>query len=155
MAIGYKGVRAGSRKEHIRRIFDSQGAEAARSEGRRQGLKQNTLRTWFSHWKHSAENGFEEGETKWDGAVPERLNLELGPGGRVVIPAVYRKAMQVDEGDRLMASVVDGELRLITPRMSIKLAQKMVRETIPGEDSLVDTLVEMRRQEYRDEFGDD
>ena len=67
-------------------------------------------------------------------ALPERLDLQLGPGGRVVIPAVFRKAMQVKEGDRLMARVVDGELRLITPEMAIRLAQKMVRETIPGDD---------------------
>lgn len=88
-------------------------------------------------------------------ALPERLDLQLGPGGRVVIPAVFRKAMLVKEGDRLMARVVDGELRLITPEMSIKLAQKMVRETISGDESLVDTLMEMRRQEYEDEFGGD
>lgn len=86
-------------------------------------------------------------------ALPERLDLKLGPGGRVVIPAVFRKAMRVKEGDRLMASVVDGELRLITPEMSIKLAQKIVRETIAGDVSLVDTLMEMRRQDYEDELA--
>ena len=39
--------------------------------------------------------------------------------------------MQVKDGDRLMARVVDGELRLITPEMGVRKAQKMVRETIP------------------------
>jgi bifunctional DNA-binding transcriptional regulator/antitoxin component of YhaV-PrlF toxin-antitoxin module len=86
--------------------------------------------------------------------LPERLDVQLDSAGRIVIPAVYRGAMQAKEGDRLMARVVDGELRLITPRMAVRLAQKMVRETIPGGDSLVDTLIEQRRKEYEDEFGD-
>ena len=72
----------------------------------------------------------------------------------MVIPAVYRKAMHVEEGDRLMARVVDGELRLITPEMAIRRAQKWVRETIPAGVSLVDDLIEMRRQEAADEFKD-
>lgn len=87
--------------------------------------------------------------------VPERLDLQLGPGGRVVIPAVFRKAMHVKDGDRLMARVVDGELRLITPQMAIKRAQQMVRETIPADADLIADLFEMRRREVADEFGED
>lgn len=99
--------------------------------------------------------GFAEEATDFEAAVPDRLDLQLGPGGRVVIPAVFRRAMHVKEGDRLMARVVDGELRLITPKMGIRLAQKIVRETIPGSDSLVDALMEDRRREVADEFGED
>jgi AbrB family looped-hinge helix DNA binding protein len=98
--------------------------------------------------------GFAEDAPEWKAQLPERLDVQVGPGGRIVIPAVFRAAMQVKEGDRLMARVVDGELRLITPNMAIAWAQKMVRETISGEDSLVDTLLEQRRQEFEDEFRD-
>jgi len=99
--------------------------------------------------------GFAEETTKFDATIPDRLDLTLGPGGRVVIPAAFRKAMQVKEGDRLMARVVDGELRLITPQMGIRKAQKIVRETIPGNESLVDTLMENRRREVADALGED
>jgi bifunctional DNA-binding transcriptional regulator/antitoxin component of YhaV-PrlF toxin-antitoxin module len=98
--------------------------------------------------------GFGEDAAEFVANVPDRIDLQLGPGGRVVIPAIFRKAMRVKEGDRLMAHVVDGELRLITPEMGIKLAQKIVRETIPGDESLVDTLIEMRRREVADEFDE-
>ena len=97
---------------------------------------------------------FEEGPTDWDPGLPERLDVQVGPGGRIVIPAVFRAAMQVKEGDRLMARVVDGELRLITPKMAIAWAQKMVRETIPEGVSLVDDLLEERRREFEDEMKD-
>jgi len=86
--------------------------------------------------------------------LPERLDVQLDSAGRIVIPAVFRNAMQVKEGERLMARVVDGELRLITPLMAVRLAQKMVRETIPGDDSLVDALIEERRREFEREMAD-
>lgn len=98
--------------------------------------------------------GFAESASDWDSGVPERLDVQVGPGGRVVIPAVFRDAMQVKDGDRLMARVVDGELRLITPLMAVRLAQKLVRETIPGDGSLVDALMEYRRREFADELAD-
>lgn len=85
--------------------------------------------------------------------IPERIAVQLDSAGRVVIPAVYRNAMQAKEGDRLMARVVDGELRLITPAMAVKLAQKLVRETIPGDDSLADALIEERRREFAHEMS--
>ena len=99
--------------------------------------------------------GFAEGAAGWHAGLPERLDVHVGPGGRIVIPAVFRRAMRVREGDRLMARVVDGELKLISPLMAIRLAKKMVRESIPGDDSLVDTLIENRRREVADEFGED
>ena len=99
-------------------------------------------------------DGFSEGQREFGANIPDRLDLKLGPGGRVVVPAAFRKAMRVEEGGRLMARVVDGELRLITPEMSIKRVQKVLRGTIPADVSLVDDLLEMRRQEIEEEFGD-
>jgi bifunctional DNA-binding transcriptional regulator/antitoxin component of YhaV-PrlF toxin-antitoxin module len=153
-AIGYKGHRLQSRKGAIHRIFDTQGPEAARAAGEERGLKPSTVSSWLSTWKRTAEAGFGESEAKFDPPDPERHFIQVGPGGRIVIPVAFRNAMQVKEGDELMARLVDGELRLITPVMAVRLAQKMVRETIPGNVSLVDTLMEQRRKEYEDEFGD-
>jgi antitoxin PrlF len=106
----------------------------------------------MSRTKKQKRSGFREEQQEWGSELPERININLGPGGRVVIPAIFRKAMKVSEGDRLMARVVDGELRLITPEMSIKRAQRMVRETIPEGVDLVADLFEMRRQEVEDEL---
>ncbi len=104
--------------------------------------------------RRKSPGGFAEDQKDWAPAVPERLDVTLGPGGRVVIPAVYRKAMQVKEGDRLMARMVDGELRLISPEMGIKRAQRMVREMIPADVDLIEELFAMRREEVADELGD-
>lgn len=151
-SVGYKGIRAGTRKESVRRIFDRDGSDAARAVGEKLGLQSSTLRTWFSSWRSA--DGFEESEARWDAPLPERLDLQVGPGGRVVIPAVFRNAMQIGEGDRLMARVVEGELRLISPAMGVKRAQKMVRELIPGNDSLAEELIADRRREVKRETRD-
>jgi bifunctional DNA-binding transcriptional regulator/antitoxin component of YhaV-PrlF toxin-antitoxin module len=94
-----------------------------------------------------------QGDESRSAELPERLNVHVDSAGRVLIPAVFRSAMQVKEGDRLLARVVDGELRLITPMMAVRLAQKMVRETIPGDDSLVESLLEERRREFEREMS--
>lgn len=95
-----------------------------------------------------------ESAAEWDPGLPERLDVQVGPAGRIVIPAVFRNAMGVKEGDRLMARVVDGELRLISPPMAVKRAQRLVRELIPGDDSLADELVADRRREFERELSD-
>ena len=87
--------------------------------------------------------------------LPDRRDVHVDGAGGVVIPAIFRAAMQVEEGDRLMARVVDGELRLITPRTAVRLAQKLVRETIPGDDSLADALIDGRRHEFERETTND
>lgn len=96
--------------------------------------------------------GLEETGAPFD--LPERLDVQVGPGGRIVIPAVYRAAMEIGEGDRLLASMVDGELRLISPKMAVRRAQKLVRELIPGDDSLADALIADRRREAERETAD-
>ena len=105
--------------------------------------------------RRSAAWLFRSASGAFEPELPERLDLKLGPGGRVVIPAVYRKAMGVKEGGRLMARVVDGELRLITPEMGIKRRRGSCARRSLQTSSLVADLFEMRRQEVADEFGED
>jgi transposase-like protein len=42
----------GYRKHKVRELFDTQGVEAASVLGRKLGLKESSLRAWFSQWKH-------------------------------------------------------------------------------------------------------
>jgi AbrB family looped-hinge helix DNA binding protein len=74
--------------------------------------------------------------------------LQIGPGGRIVIPSDMRAALGVEEGDTLLASVTDGELRLMSTRTAIARAQAIVGAYIkPGGPSLVDELLADRRAE--------
>jgi antitoxin PrlF len=95
-------------------------------------------------------NSFQESAGEWRDARPaklDRLRLTIDSAGRIVIPAGFREAMGVEPGGELMARMVDGELRLLTPATAVKRAQKRVRELIPGDDSLADSLIAERRME--------
>ncbi len=73
--------------------------------------------------------------------------LKIGPGGRVVIPAAIRDQLGAAEGDVLMATVENGEMRLVSLAESVRRAQALVKAKIPAGRSLVDELLEERRQE--------
>jgi AbrB family looped-hinge helix DNA binding protein len=77
--------------------------------------------------------------------VANRLRLTLGPGGRVVIPAALREAMQVEEGDALLAWLEDGELHLLSPRVGARQAQAMMKGLLGS--GLADDLIKDRRRE--------
>ncbi len=79
--------------------------------------------------------------------LTNRLRLTLGPGGRVVIPAAMRQAMEIEEGDAILAWVEDGELHLLSPRVGARQAQAMLRGLIPEGVSLAGELIEDRRRE--------
>ena len=76
-----------------------------------------------------------------------RLRLTLGPGGRVVIPAALREAMEVEEGDAILAWVEEGELHLLSPRVGARQAQAMLSGLVPEGVSLADELIADRRRE--------
>lgn len=80
-----------------------------------------------------------------------KRRVQIGAGGRVVIPVEMRAAMGVTEGDTLHARVVNGELRLMSQSTALRRAQELVRQHIPQGTSLVDELIAERRAEARRE----
>jgi AbrB family looped-hinge helix DNA binding protein len=84
------------------------------------------------------------------GEVPP-VKLRLGPDGRVVIPAAFREALGLSEGDTLIASIEDGELHLLTVAAAVRRAQSIVRRFVPEGVSLIDELIADRRREVESE----
>lgn len=76
-----------------------------------------------------------------------KVMTKLGEGGRLVIPADYRKALGVDTGDELVLILEENSLRVLTPKEGIRRAQALVRSYIPEGRRLSDELVEERRKE--------
>ncbi len=84
----------------------------------------------------------------------EAQKLRIAEDGRLVVPAEMRKAMLVDETGVITARVVDGELRVLTPKAALRSLQRMVREASPGGVSMADELIAERRAEARREDGE-
>lgn len=75
-------------------------------------------------------------------------HVRIAPGGRVVIPAEFRKALGLAVGDDVVIELTEGELRLRSLDATIRKVQAMVRRYIPDDGrSLADELIAERRQE--------
>ncbi|MBI4318226.1 MAG: AbrB/MazE/SpoVT family DNA-binding domain-containing protein [Chloroflexi bacterium] len=71
----------------------------------------------------------------------------IGPGGRVVIPAQYRKKLGLKTGDEVVLVLEDDEVRMLSRRAAIRQVQELVRKYVPEGRSLVDELLRERREE--------
>lgn len=72
---------------------------------------------------------------------------KIASGGRVVIPAEYRKALGLRDGDEVTIRLEDGELRLYNQAQAVRRAQAIVRQYVPEGVSLADELIADRRHE--------
>ena len=80
-----------------------------------------------------------------------RAKLKIGGAGRIVIPAEMRQAMMVKPGDTVTAEVVDGEFRIVSPRIALKRVQALAQKYKKPGVSVVDELIAERRAEARRE----
>jgi AbrB family looped-hinge helix DNA binding protein len=80
----------------------------------------------------------------------EQARVNVGPQGRVVIPARMRRSLSIEPGDALVARVVEG--RIVLEKRADVLARVRGRfEGVPEGVSLADELISERREEARRE----
>ena len=80
-------------------------------------------------------------------APPAQVRGVVGPGGRVVIPAAYRDALGIAEGDAVVMRLDGEELRLISDETEVLRVRELVARYVPEGVSLVDELLRERRRE--------
>ena len=73
--------------------------------------------------------------------------IQIGKGGRLVVPVKLRNALKIKAGDEIVARLENDSIRLIPMRQAVALAQKAVRQYVPKGISLVDDLIKARREE--------
>ena len=80
---------------------------------------------------------------------------ELDAHGRIVIPAAYRQALNLEKGTRVHLYLEGDTVRFLSRDAAIKRIQKEFARRIPRGVSLVDDLIaERRREAEREEQGD-
>ena len=84
---------------------------------------------------------------------PAFVRLRLGPQGRVVVPAHFRRALGLEVGDPLVASVEGGRL-VLAPRAASRASLLARFRASAGAPSAVDELLERRRSEARREASE-
>ncbi len=77
----------------------------------------------------------------------EQTATKVDRHGRIVIPAEYRRALGLREGDPVTVQLDDGELRVLTRAQAIRRAQEILAPYLAGKPSPVDELIAERRAE--------
>ena len=85
---------------------------------------------------------------------PEQVRAVIGPGGRVVIPAVYREVLGIDEGDAVFMRIEGDELRLVSDATEVRRIREMIARYVPEGVSLVDELLRERRRKVAGDGGE-
>jgi antitoxin PrlF len=75
----------------------------------------------------------------------------VAESGRVLIPSVIRKLLNIEVGDALVLRVKDGEIHLVPQNAAMRRAKELVRKRIVPGRSLSQELIEERRNEAQRE----
>lgn len=80
------------------------------------------------------------------------MNIAKGrmvEGGRIIVPAAFRRAMRVVKGDTLVMELHGDELRVRPARSALRRIQDRLKAHAPasGEKLVSDELIEERRRE--------
>ena len=72
-------------------------------------------------------------------------------GGKISIPAIYRKSLHLKEGDEIVFSLNNNELTLIPIKANLQKVREMINHYHEPNISLVDKLITERRTEASNE----
>lgn len=75
------------------------------------------------------------------------IRAQISKSGRIIVPVKLRKALEIQGGDEILLRLENGSIRLIPLRQAVALAQKTVRQYVPEGVSLVEALIQERREE--------
>ncbi|WP_417411514.1 hypothetical protein [Hoeflea sp.] len=92
-------------------------------------------------------SGFERVDTPF-------FELAVDEEGRVTIPADLLSPLLVEPGRPLIAEVVDGELRMISPKAAVRKVRRLISEQDWGTVSVTDELIFERRAEALREYAE-
>ncbi|MDQ7801245.1 MAG: AbrB/MazE/SpoVT family DNA-binding domain-containing protein [Armatimonadota bacterium] len=75
------------------------------------------------------------------------MKTRIGRGGRLVIPAPYRRQLGLRPGDEVVVRVEAGELRVLTVSQALARARALLGSYVSPGRSLARELVSERREE--------
>ena len=77
----------------------------------------------------------------------EQARIVIGPAGRVVIPAAFRRALGVEPGDAVSIRMENDELRMVSFDTETRRLREPLARYVPEGVSVVDELLKERRRE--------
>ena len=80
----------------------------------------------------------------------QQHHTKMQNGGRIVVPAAFRQAMNLGEGAEVILRLDDEGLHVYSAQQALARARSLTRKYVKGK-TLADELIADRRQEARDE----
>jgi len=165
MNMLHLAIRPGSEKARIWQICDELYARTGVLPSGRDVVdlyvaengNEGTGFTQYSHWKKEFQSRRMQEAT--DGVVPAAeapgtlpfRPITVSADGHLLLPADMRRAMMLDADGRASASVVDGELRILSPRVALQQLQRRTQELAPKAGLVSEELIAERRAEAKTE----
>lgn len=158
MNMLHRTARIGSEKARIWQICDELLAHTGKVPAGRdvvaiyvaEGGNEGTGFTQYSHWKKELmaqrQAAGEEPLPDEPGTLPFRP-MTVTSEGHLVLPDDVRRAMLLDADGRVTLSVVDGELRVISPLAAVRQLQRRAAGLVAPGTLVSDELVAERRAE--------
>ena len=84
----------------------------------------------------------------------DAVRTKLGNGGRVIIPAIFRRALHLEAGSDIILHIDNDVISITTPDQSLQKLQSMIKDqnnASKKNTSLVEELISMRRAEADNE----
>ena len=79
------------------------------------------------------------------------IKAKVSKGGKIVIPSICKKALNILDGDELIFDVHDNQVILSPVKATLQKVRKLFKEANPSEKSLVDELLQERKQGLENE----
>jgi AbrB family looped-hinge helix DNA binding protein len=77
--------------------------------------------------------------------------VKIIDGGKLIIPAAFRRKLGIDIGDTVVIELGEDGLHVRSLSSAVRRAQDIVREFVPDDVSLADELIAERRIEAEHE----
>ncbi len=81
----------------------------------------------------------------------QQHHTRLQNGGRIVVPAAFRQAMNLSEGEEVVLRLDENGLHVYSLKQALDRARAVVDKYVGKQDRLVDELISERRTEAADE----
>ncbi|QQV75274.1 hypothetical protein H6P87_00826 [Rickettsia tillamookensis] len=78
-------------------------------------------------------------------------SAKITKGGKISLPASYRKQLHLKEGDKVIFTLKENEVVISPLSFMLKKSRNIINKYYSPEESLVDKLIAERKQEAKNE----
>ena len=79
------------------------------------------------------------------------VKAKVSKGGKIAIPAICKKALNISDGDELLFDIHDNQVVISPIKFTLQEVRKLLKEHNTSNRSLVDELIQERKQELKNE----